>query len=59
MSSSEAPEDAANASRPHRDDQQALPVQSREDTDQAWGEQPERDDDDRLRRDRPPHWDSE
>jgi hypothetical protein len=34
----------------------ALPEQSREDTDAAWGEYPERDDD-RLNRDRPPHWD--
>jgi hypothetical protein len=33
-----------------------LPVQSSEDTDAAWGEYPQRDDD-RLNRDRPPHWD--
>ena len=33
-----------------------LPEQSREDTDIAWGELPESDDD-RLYRDRPPHWD--
>ena len=33
-----------------------LPEQSREDTDAAWGEYPERADD-RLYRDRPPHWD--
>ncbi len=32
-----------------------LPEQSREDTDAAWGEYRERDDD-RLYRDRPPHW---
>jgi hypothetical protein len=32
------------------------PVQSSEDTDAAWGEYPQRDDD-RLNRDRPPHWD--
>ena len=32
-----------------------LPDQSREDTDSAWGEYPERADD-RLYRDRPPHW---
>jgi hypothetical protein len=31
------------------------PEQSREDTDAGWGELPERDDD-RLYRDRPPHW---
>lgn len=32
-----------------------LPEQTREDTDEGWGEYPERDDD-WLRRDRPPHW---
>jgi hypothetical protein len=32
-----------------------LPEQSPEDTDAAWGEYPR--DDDRLYRDRPPHWD--
>ncbi|MGH3407284.1 MAG: hypothetical protein ACRDRJ_33005 [Streptosporangiaceae bacterium] len=35
-----------------------LPVQSQEDTDAGWGEQPRPEDDDRLRDDRPPHWDS-
>jgi hypothetical protein len=36
-----------------------LPTQSREDTDAEWGEYRERDDDDdRFRRDRPPHWDN-
>ncbi len=33
-----------------------LPERSQEDTDAAWGDIPERDDD-RLYRDRPPHWD--
>jgi hypothetical protein len=33
-----------------------LPEQSREDTDTGWGEYPETADD-RLSRDRPPHWD--
>jgi hypothetical protein len=33
-----------------------LPGQSQEDTDAAWGDHPGRDDD-RLYRDRPPHWD--
>ena len=33
-------------------------TQSREDTDIGWGEYRERDDDDRLLRDRPPHWDN-
>jgi hypothetical protein len=34
-----------------------LPEQSREDTDAAWGDYRERDDD-RLYQDRPPHWDN-
>jgi hypothetical protein len=34
-----------------------LPEQSREDTDADWGEYPEPDDNERLYRDRPPHWD--
>jgi len=34
----------------------APPVQSREDTDIAWGERPEADDAERFYRDRPPHW---
>jgi AcrR family transcriptional regulator len=40
------------------DDEPVLPVQSREDTDAAWGEPAEPDDDERLYRDRPPHWDA-
>jgi len=35
-----------------------LPTQSREDTDVGWGEYRDRDDDDWLLRDRPPHWDN-
>jgi hypothetical protein len=35
-----------------------LPAQSQEDTDVGWGEQPEPEDDERLHRERPPHWDS-
>jgi hypothetical protein len=35
----------------------AVPEQSPEDTDAAWGEYRQRDDD-RLYRDRPPHWDN-
>jgi feruloyl-CoA synthase len=34
-----------------------LPERSRDDTDVGWGERPEPDDDERLRADRPPHWD--
>jgi hypothetical protein len=44
--------------RPGPDDAPVLPTQSRDDTDAGWGEPPETDDDERLRRDRPPHWDS-
>jgi hypothetical protein len=40
-------------------DEPALPVRSRDDSDVGWGERPEPDDDDeRLYRERPPHWDS-
>jgi hypothetical protein len=40
-------------------DKPALPVRSRDDSDVGWGERPEPDDDDeRLYRERPPHWDS-
>jgi hypothetical protein len=39
------------------DDKPVLLMRSQEDTDVGWGERPESDDDERLRRDRPPHWD--
>jgi hypothetical protein len=40
-------------------DKPAVPVRSRDDSDVGWGERPEPDDDDeRLNRERPPHWDS-
>jgi hypothetical protein len=35
----------------------ALPARSEEETGIGWGEAPEPDDDERLRRNRPPHWD--
>jgi hypothetical protein len=41
-----------------RSDMPVVPVQSHEDTDVGWGEQPELKDDERLCRERPPHWDS-
>jgi hypothetical protein len=51
---------AAVASAPSREPVPApepvLPEQSREDTDAGWGEYREQADD-RLYRDRPPHWD--
>jgi hypothetical protein len=45
-----------DASIPGGADGPALPEQSREDTDAAWGEYSEGDDN-YLIRDRPPHWD--
>jgi len=59
MPPNEVPENPADSGPQSRNDKRALPVQSREDTDSAWGEQPEPDENDRLYRDRPPHWDSE
>jgi hypothetical protein len=59
MSPYEPPEEPTDAGPWNGQDQQALPLQSWEDTDIAWGEQPEPDENDRLYRDRPPHWDSE
>jgi hypothetical protein len=40
------------------DDKPALPEHGEDDTDVAWGERPEPDDEERLNADRPPHWDS-
>jgi hypothetical protein len=34
-----------------------IPEKSFEDTDVAWGDYQDRDDNERLNRDRPPHWD--
>ncbi|MGH3199430.1 MAG: hypothetical protein ACRDNT_26705 [Streptosporangiaceae bacterium] len=48
----------ANVGPPEPDDQPVLPARSREDTDAGWGERPEPDDDERLSRERPPHWDA-
>jgi hypothetical protein len=43
--------------RPGPDDKPVLPAQSEEETGVGWGEAPEPDDDERLVRERPPHWD--
>jgi hypothetical protein len=46
--------------RPDSDDKPVLPAQSEDETGIGWGESPEApesDDDERLRRERPPHWD--
>jgi hypothetical protein len=34
-----------------------LPAHTEDETSIGWGEDPEPDDDERLRQDRPPHWD--
>ncbi len=39
------------------DDQPVVPEHSDEEAGIGWGEAPEPDDEARLRRDRPPHWD--
>jgi hypothetical protein len=41
---------------PARADKPTLPDRGRDETDVGWGERPEPDDDERLNRDRPPHW---
>ena len=40
------------------DDQPILPAKSRDETDIGWGDYADSGDDDRLLRDRPPHWDN-
>jgi hypothetical protein len=51
-----AAQDVSAAQEPAPAAGSLLPEQSREDTDAAWGDYRQRDDD-RLYRDRPPHWD--
>jgi hypothetical protein len=43
--------------RPDPDDKPVLPAQGEEETGIGWGEAPEPDDEERLGRERPPHWD--
>jgi hypothetical protein len=52
------PDQPASVRPPDPDDTPVLPLRSPADTDVGWSEQPEPDDDERLNRDRPPHWDS-
>jgi hypothetical protein len=52
------PNQAASAGADHPDHPPVLPDRSPADSDAAWGDQPEPDDDERLTLDRPPHWDS-
>jgi hypothetical protein len=44
---------------PDSGDKPAVPEQSREDTDSAWGDRAEPSDEERFYRDRPPHWGSD
>lgn len=57
MTEANGPAEPQAAAKARLVSEPVLPEQSREDTDIAWGELPESDDDDRLHRDRPPHWD--
>jgi hypothetical protein len=58
-------EKAEGAKPPHKrpvagggeDGRPTLPKRSTDETDIGWGDEPDRDDDSRLLRDRPPHWD--
>jgi hypothetical protein len=58
MSPEEVPKQPARVSSPYPRDEPVLPTQSQEDTDVGWGEPPGPDDDERLYRERPPHWGS-
>ena len=58
MPPNETASSSSSAARSDPGDKPAVPVKSPEDTDVGWGERPEPDDDERLNRDRPPHWDS-
>ncbi len=42
---------------PEHGNEEALPERSDEESGIGWGEAPEPDDDERLRQERPPHWD--
>jgi hypothetical protein len=55
MTAGRGPDQPAGAKVPLQDSRPVLEAQSPEDTDLGWGDQPEPDDE-RLRRDRPPHW---
>jgi hypothetical protein len=59
MPPDEAPKQPARVSPPGPHAEPVLPTQSQEDTDVGWGEVPRPDDDERLYRERPPHWGSD
>jgi hypothetical protein len=46
-----------DAARPAADPGPVLPQRGSDETDAGWGERPEPDDDERLRQERPPHYD--
>jgi hypothetical protein len=52
-----APRSPGKDDKNDADDKPLLPEQSQDETGIGWGEAPEPDDDERLRQDRPPHWD--
>ncbi len=54
----DTPKQQARPAPVEADDEPVLPERSPGDSDAAWGEPAEPDDDERLYRDRPPHWDS-
>lgn len=54
----QAPDQPTSIDSPDADDKPVLPAQTLDDTDIGWGEQPGLDDDERLRREHPPHWET-
>jgi hypothetical protein len=58
MPPEKAPKQPVRVSPPDPRDEPVLPTQSQDDTDVGWGEPPAPDDDERLNRERPPHWGS-
>jgi hypothetical protein len=58
MPPEKAPKQPARVSPPDPRDEPVLPARSQDDTDVGWGESPAPDDDERLNRERPPHWGS-
>jgi hypothetical protein len=53
-----APNQPASPEPQDPDEQPTTPTPSQDETDVGWSEPPEPDDDERLCRDRPPHWES-
>lgn len=55
MTADQEPDQPVTAGSPGHETRPVLAEQSSEDTDLGWGEAPESDDE-RLNRERPPHW---